>query len=236
MGRHRGVLIVALVVFLAATALHLTAQLLAGQALRDWSQALLMPPLALVMWAWYPPGRVRTGVLMALLLSWVGDVLPKVVPDDVSFLTMVGGFLVAQLVYVAVFLPWVAAALRAPAGRRRLLLAAVVYLPLVIILSLFLVPHAAGLAWPVVIYAAVIGAMAISAVAVHPVAAAGAALFVLSDAMIGLNAFWPPYQLPGQGFWVMVTYIGAQVLLVLGIGRRLVIDSPSPAHTKSGTV
>lgn len=225
MGRNRGVLIAALIVFLAATAVHLAAQLFAGQALRDWSQALLMPPLAVAMWTWFPAGRVRGGVLVALVFSWVGDVLPKLVPDDVSFLAMVGGFLIAQLVYVIVFLPWVRATFRAPAGRRRLLLAAVVYLPLVVILSLMLVPHAGGLAGPVVIYAVVIGAMAICAVAVHPVAAAGAALFVVSDAMIGLNAFWPLYGLPGHGFWVMLTYIGAQAVLVLGIGRRLVIDT-----------
>lgn len=132
-----------------------------------------------------------------------------------------------------VFWPWVRAAAGRPRGRVRFLVAAAVYVPLVIVLSLVLLPRAGVLGAAVLPYAAIIAAMAIFAVAVHPVAAGGAALFVVSDALIGLNAFWPPYHLPGHGFWVMLTYIAAQVVLVLGIGRRLVQEDTAPARART---
>lgn len=198
---------------------HLAAQLLAGPVLGDASQALLMPALAVVVWLSYRPGRTRGGVLAALALSWVGDVLPKVVSQQASFLAMVGAFLLAQLIYVWLFSPWVRAAWQAAAGRRRLLAASAVYLPVVVVLTAMLVPNAGLLGPAVGLYAVTIGAMAVFSVALSPVIAAGAGLFVFSDALIGLAAFWPPYAVPGHGFWVMLTYIGAQAVLVLGLAR-----------------
>lgn len=223
-GAGRRLLGVGLVVFIAATVVHLAAQAGETTTAQDWSQGFLMPALALVVWAWYPPGLVRTGVLAALLFSWVGDMLPKFVPEDAEFLAMVGGFLVAQVIYVVVFSRWVRIAVRTPRGQRPLVIATLVYLPVVIVLSILMLPHAGSLTPAVAAYAVIIALMAVCSWAVHPIAGVGAALFVISDALIGLNTFWPAYDLPGHGLWVMLTYIAAQAVLVLGIGRRLVID------------
>ena len=47
--------------------------------------------------------------------------------------------------------------------------------------------------------------------------AIGGALFLVSDGLIALNAFAEGFDLPGQGFWVMATYLAAQSLIVVGV-------------------
>ena len=173
-----------------------------------------------------PAGRIRAGVVCALVLSWVGDVLPGLVAPQWSFLVLVGSFFLAQLSYIAVLLPWVRRAWGRPRTRTRLRLAAVAYAVVAIGISALLLPHAGNLAGPVAVYAVVLAAMATCAVTVHPLAAVGGALFVVSDALIAFQQFWPSYQVPGHGAWVMATYISAQALLVLGTGRRLAMHRP----------
>ena len=82
-------------------------------------------------------------------------------------------------------------------------------------------PHAGELAVPVVGYAVLITVMAVLATGVHPLAGIGAGLFILSDALIAMSAFVPWWSLPGQGFWVMLTYGLAQLLIVLGVLARV---------------
>lgn len=52
---------------------------------------------------------------------------------------------------------------------------------------------------------------------VHPATALGGALFLVSDGLIALGAFSPGFELPVEGFWVMVTYVAAHVLIVGGV-------------------
>ena len=45
----------------------------------------------------------------------------------------------------------------------------------------------------------------------------GAILFMISDSILAINKFMEP--LPSSGFWIMLTYIGAQFLIVEGVIR-----------------
>lgn len=200
------------------TAVHLGAQLAGEHRLADVTQWFLMPLLALVLalaTRGRPRGRLVRLVLVALAFSWLGDTAPDVVPDDLSFITMLGFFAVAQVLYVVAFWP-----LRSDGvlGRRPALL--VPYAAALVALVVACAPGAGGLLVPAVVYGALLTGMAALAT-FDRVAALGGALFLLSDALIAMNAFADWYDLPQQGFWVMLTYVAGQVLLAAGVLRRV---------------
>jgi uncharacterized membrane protein YhhN len=56
---------------------------------------------------------------------------------------------------------------------------------------------------------------------------AGSLLFMVSDTLIALNKFYTP--IPADRFWVMSTYMAAQLLIVTGILKQLEKFTPSSA-------
>ena len=205
------------------TLVHLAAHLLGAETLADTSQWFLMPVLAGCLWlatrrhAAHGPGRRSRLVrltLVALGFSWLGDTAPDLADGDAAFLVMVGLFLCAQITYTIAFWPYRAGSvLRRP-------LALVPYGPPRRALAGAGAPEAREALVPVVVYGVCLVTMAVVATGVDRLAAVGGAVFLLSDALIALNAFAPWYDLPGHGFWVMLTYVVGQVLLVLGVLRR----------------
>jgi uncharacterized membrane protein YhhN len=74
---------------------------------------------------------------------------------------------------------------------------------------------------PVVVYALVLAAMAISALLAdlgNPLAAIGALSFVASDAMLAIGKFDGAF--PGHGPLIWVTYYLAQLFIFLGVAYR----------------
>lgn len=208
---------------------HLVAQLAGESVVARWTQWLLMPLLALVLVfaaRHHAATRAQKGaggaphtprlvvlVLAGLGFSWLGDLLPHF-SGEASFLVMVGMFAVAQVIYAVAFWPYRAASL----WRSSWALPYVAFAALMVALCL---PHAGDLAVPVVGYAVLITVMAVLATGLNRLAAVGAGLFILSDALIAMSAFVPWWSLPGQGFWVMLTYGLAQLLIVLGVLARV---------------
>lgn len=207
----------------ATTVVHLTAQLTGADEVANVTQWFLMPLLAAVVWLAAGPAR-RTRLvrltIAALLLSWLGDSAPDVVPDDVAFLTMLGFFLIAHVGYLVAFWP-----LRRDGvlGRKPLLVTP--YVVALVVLVAVCAPGADELLVPVVVYGAALSAVAVLAT-FDRVAAVGGALFIVSDSLIALNAFVGGYDLPAHGFWVMFTYVAAQILLAVGVLR--VASRPGP--------
>lgn len=207
----------------AAAVAHLAAQLAGDDGVANVTQWFLMPLLAATVWLAAGPQRatrlVRLAVV-ALLLSWLGDTAPDLAPDDLSFVTMLGFFLLAHVAYLVAFWP-----LRRDGvlGRRPALVApyAVAFVALVAACA----PGAGGLVGPVVVYGAALSAVAVLAT-FDRFAAVGGVLFIASDSLIAMNAFLGGYDLPGHGFWVMFTYVAAQVLLAVGVLR--VASRPAP--------
>lgn len=206
----------------AATAVHLAAQLTGADRLVDVTQWFLMPLLAATLWL--AAGALRSTRLVrlavvALGLSWLGDVAPDLVPEDLSFLAMLGFFLLAHVAYVAAFRPlWADGVL----GRRRTLV--LPYAAALVALVAACAPGADELLVPVVVYGTVLTAVAVLAT-FDRVAAVGGVLFIVSDSLIALNAFVDGYALPGHGFWVMLTYVAAQALLAAGVLRTARADA-----------
>lgn len=209
---------IALRLYLALVTVHLVWQLTGHDLPARVSQWLLMPVLAaflLVSTRGVDRGRLITLTLAALFFSWLGDTAPSLASGDTAFLLMVGFFLVAQVVYIVAFWPFRASSVL---HHRRILL--VPYAVLIALLVLACAPHAGPLLVPVLLYGLVLGAMAVLATGLNALVWAGGALFLVSDGLIALNAFAPWWDLPGQGFWVMLTYTAAQLLIVLGVLRR----------------
>lgn len=207
-------MVAALAVLAAISVVHLGAQLLGASGVSSSTQVLLMPVLALALW-WgtrAPRSRLVRCTLVALALSWLGDTLPRFLDGDAAFLSMVGAFLLAQVVYVIAFAPrWRSSVLRKP-------LLALLYAVVAVLVIVLTAPVAGPLLPAVVVYAVALCAMAVLATGLGRRAAIGGVVFVVSDALIALNSF-DVLTLPAQGFWVMATYILAQVLLVLAVRR-----------------
>jgi len=83
-----------------------------------------------------------------------------------------------------------------------------------------------GMKFPVLVYAAVLTTMVVSALfrfgrtnaSSFGMVFGGAILFMISDSLIAINKFLEP--LPMAGFWIMITYIAAQYLIVTGLGKH----------------
>ena len=213
---------IAVLAFALVTAVHLVSQLLGHRQIADLTQVLLMPLLALVLLraTRAPRSREVRLVLVALGFSWLGDTLPRLADGDAALLTMIGCFLLAQLAYAAAFWP---SRHRSVLGRPLALLPYLLAGATIVGLS----ARGAGALLPAVaVYALAILAMAVLATGRGRLAAIGAAVFVLSDALIALDAFGV-LTLPAHAVWVMATYVAAQVLLVLGVlaGERAAAGS-----------
>lgn len=214
--------------YLLDSALHLLLRATGSEPAGIITKSLAMPLLAAAFavaagrLASAGLDRSRTRLLLlvpvALLFSWLGDSLPWFFAGDTAFLVMVGGFLIAQVCYIAAFAPQVRSSIL---GRRRPVLTA--YLALFVALVATCLPGAGSLAPAVVVYGITLVTMAILATGIDALAWIGGALFFVSDGLIALGAFadfWPLHD-PAQSLAVMSTYLAAQLLLVLGVLRVL---------------
>lgn len=184
---------------------------------RDWRAGIyVFKPLTTLMiltLAWWAPvgGAYRLPIVAGLALSLIGDVF-LMLPKD-RFVAGLVSFLLAHLCYIAAFASggvdlhwWVA-------------------LPLAVYASLLLralLPHTGTLRTPVIVYAAVLMAMAWLAVeraaAGAPggaLAAAGALLFVASDSALALDRFRGRFR--HAHAVVLATYYAAQTLIAASV-------------------
>lgn len=210
--RSRRSAVLALTGFGVVTVVHLVAQLADADTVVNVSQWLLMPLLAatLVLATDAPRSRLVRVVLVALGFSWLGDTAPDAFDGDAAFLVMIGFFLLAQLAYITAFLPY-----RNRSMLRRPAVAG--YALVIALLVAACAPGAGTLLGPALVYGLCLGAMALLSTGLGRIAGIGGALFLLSDAMIALGAFADWFSPPAEGFWVMLTYIGGQTLLMYGV-------------------
>lgn len=205
---------------------HLVGQLTAPDAtFTGATQVLLVPAVAWVLITGIrAAGLSRTPLttltLVALFFSWLGDSVPRLLTGDTGFLVMMGFFLLAQLAYVAAFLRYRhrSVAWRRPALATPYLLALV---------GLLAICHggAGTLFLPVVVYGVALAAMAVLATGLIPPTALGGLLFLAADGLIALDEFTGLALPGGNGFWVMLGYLTAQLLLALGVLKQARAES-----------
>jgi uncharacterized membrane protein YhhN len=167
-----------------------------------------LPVFILLGVAWVSlQGPARLFMVAALFFSAGGDIFLEL---D-RFTPGLASFLIAQLCYAWYFfsqrttdsLPYA-----------RLILIVVIMLSV----SFPVISHAGEIFIPVAIYMSAITAMGVAAAlyrAPSTLVFVGALLFVVSDSMIGINRFVTP--LPGSRYAIMLTYYGAQLLMLWGV-------------------
>jgi uncharacterized membrane protein YhhN len=177
-----------------------------------------------------PLRLVAKGALMATLLAWVLVALGPRAPRwlvaglvlalladvllDVRFEVGMAAFLLMQLCYIAGFLGlggWSGLRGRWPVG--------VAYLLIGVMANLALGPRLGALAVPVLIYSLAILTMAALAAGVGVRVGVGGVLFVISDALIGVDKAGAGFA--GRGLIVILTYLAAQYLIATGWARRV---------------
>jgi uncharacterized membrane protein YhhN len=161
------------------------------------------------------PGAVILG--LALAFSSLGDALLDLDPGR-FFIGGLLAFLVAHLIYIALFVRNRARPLK-PKGWQLTLVAAVLIYS--ILLSQWLAPSLGALVGPVMIYVCVITVMAVSAILAgfsNPWICSGVILFLISDSILAVNKFKSP--VPAGGYLIWATYYLAQYGIAIGFLRE----------------
>ncbi|MFH8370713.1 lysoplasmalogenase [Streptomyces sp. NPDC018031] len=192
--------------FALLAAAHLAALLGRAETLEHLTKPALMPVLAGYVLLRGGPRPLAA----ALLFGCGGDTLLQI-GGDLVFLAGMGSFAAGHLCYLALF--------RRSAERR-------VPLPLVAgytvawlgTIVLLWPDLPADMRIPVAGYSLLLAGMALASLRAGLLAAAGGALFLLSDTLIATGiAEWP--QAPVPQFWIMLTYLAAQYALAAGVLR-----------------
>ncbi|MDG9930599.1 MULTISPECIES: lysoplasmalogenase [unclassified Pseudomonas] len=217
-----------LIVALAGVALFLLGHHFELTWLRLLSKPL--PVICLLLWLREAPaGHYRRWITIGLGLSLLGDLLLEW-PADL-FVFGLGAFLLAHLAYLAAYL----------GDTRRLAPFDLLIAALAAGGMLYLLATAGGglgqMLAPVALYSLVIGGMLWRALARVGVvagasawlAAGGAALFVLSDSLIGINRFVAPFE--GARYAIILSYWLGQ----FGIATSAVLLLARPAHTATAS-
>jgi uncharacterized membrane protein YhhN len=189
---------------------------------RDWPVLLEVLSILLLAVVGF---RIDRLLAAALFISSVGDFLLGVrclgsLDRESLFLCGLGAFLIAHLVYTAMFRKW-RISLRSTLGAARWCGALAILAALGSVLAV-IYSSLGPMLIPVVAYALVLSGMGISAMLAdlgNPVAAIGATLFITSDAMIAVSRFRGAFL--GHGPLIWVTYYAGQFLILRGIERRI---------------
>ncbi|MGE6354648.1 lysoplasmalogenase [Flavobacterium sp. NPDC079362] len=167
----------------------------------------------------FPSGNI---LLTALIFSWIGDVVLLFADiAEIYFILGLVSFLIAHIAYCVLFNKQITGEIQINKvlfGIGSLLIA--FYL---IAMITILMPKLGELKIPVIIYAAVISTMLLFAfngylIWKKPAALyifLGAAAFVISDSILAFNKFHATIE--RSSFFIMLTYLVAQYLIVVGI-------------------
>jgi len=189
----------------------------------------LMIVLALYYWSVQQSKQLPVVgvVILALLFSGAGDVLLMFQNSEAKFFMFgLGAFLIAHVLYIFAYKQHQHGdSTHALQGLQKIRFGFPIVFAGIGLVSI-LYGKLGGLKIPVIVYALVITVMALTALyrfgrtnaSSFTMVFGGAILFMMSDSLIAINKFMEP--LPMSGFWIMVTYIGAQFLIVCGLLRH----------------
>lgn len=166
---------------------------------------------------------LKKWVIIALVFSWIGDILLMFQPDQpVFFLAGLVSFLLAHISYILFF--HFTRLRERITSRWYLMLFVVVYYT---VLIMQLGPYLGDFGIPVRVYGIAISFMLMFAM--HMLflknkraglaMVVGAALFVLSDSILAFNKFYQSFE--SAGVFIMLTYGMAQFFIVDGATRYL---------------
>lgn len=208
-----------LAVFLVSTAVHLYASLRKDTRLRNMTKPFIL--LSLLGFYVLAARSVSAAVVLALLFSWLGDVL--LIPKGIKWFTAGGiAFMISHAFFVAAYTKDVVFS-RIPVFL--IVLLAVFFAAAVAFIFSKLKPHLPkALFYPMFLYLLINGTMNCFAIfrcvsapsAATLTTAIGAALFFVSDTALFFVRFKKDSRLKTH-FLVMLTYSIGELLIVLGL-------------------
>lgn len=207
--------------FALISAFHLGVKAAGLVELDRATKGLTVPSLILGVVIVLVVGRMRLSwpvlatLVAGLVLSWLGDITLSDFTIGLSF------FLAAHLVYIAMFLV---------CFRRRPSFWTIGYLPWYGGLLLAVWPYLGNLAPVVAIYGLVLGLMSTAATRGNVTAAMGGVLFVVSDSLLAFRLFTPLFSSAAEDVVIMGLYLGAQLLITLGVLRTATAREPHPVR------
>lgn len=212
------------VLFYALGLLEVTGLWVGYPLLTQIVKPLLIP--CLLWWVWQTQlakgSAAGKALQVALVFSWLGDILlqfQKAIPW--GFMAGLVAFLLAHVSYITTFRIF-----QKNGKGKWYWLAGILYVYAGWMISL-LWNGAAALRIPITFYGIILATMGFMAFQGSVqmlrenrlLLRIGALLFILSDSLLALDKFWHP--LPNAGFWIMLSYIGAQLFLVRASLRHL---------------
>lgn len=185
---------------------------------------LIIPMILLMLWLGSSAEVPKGYVSLALIFCWIGDILLMFSDrNELFFFGGVGSFLLGQVFYIFTFLQDTRHRVGYLKKRPFWYLPFAGYLILLIIL---LLPGLEGIMLPVVIFygitlvgmsAAAFNRYQTTSLLSFRLVYIGSLLFVASDSLLAWSKFLDP--IPRGGFLVMLTYIGAQYLIMKGFTK-----------------
>jgi len=163
-------------------------------------------------------------LLAALVFSWIGDVILLFTDlGEIYFILGLVSFLISHILLCVLFNKQ--NKIRKKQNKALFISGSVLIALYLIGMISVLMPHLGNLETPVIVYASIISIMLLFAfngllVWEKPgnyLVFLGALFFVASDSILALNKFYAP--IPKSSFFIMLTYLLAQYLIVLGILR-----------------
>src|SRR4030095_9357757 len=218
-----------IILFLVILLTDLFAVYTSNETLRYITKPLLMPLLIIYFLAETNSfiSSLKKWIILALVFSWVGDVLLMFEAMNGSFF-MFGlvAFLMAHIFYILFY----ENVIRKEGLRKNywwFLPVMIYYIALIYILS----PKLGDMKLPVRVYGIVISYMFIQALQtgrIKDMAAAtlmigGAVLFITSDSLLAINKFYESFEYAGIA--IMLTYGIAQLLITLGAVRYITSEA-----------
>ena len=164
----------------------------------------------------------KNTLLSGLILSWIGDVILLFTDlGEIYFILGLLSFLTAHIIYCVLFNKQ--HKVRKKQNRSLFIFGSILIALYLIGMVSFLMPFLGNLEIPVTIYASIISIMLLFAfngflVWEKPgnlLVFLGAFFFVVSDSILAINKFYAP--IPKSSFFIMLTYLLAQYLIVIGI-------------------
>jgi len=200
--------------------IYLLALLFGYEYLDLYLKPTLIPLLAFAVYA-YKRFPSRNSLLTALAFSWVGDIVLLFADiAEIYFIVALASFLISHLIYCTLFNKQKTVEIRNNIVFR---IGCLIILLYVVGMISFLLPTLGTLKVPVIIYAFVISTMLLFAFngflswskPGNKYVFYGAVTFIISDSILAINKFYTPIQ--KGSFFIMVTYLVAQYLIVDGI-------------------
>lgn len=164
----------------------------------------------------------QSTLIAALVFSWIGDVILLFTDlGEIYFILGLVAFLTAHIIYCILFNRQ--NKIRKKQNKSFFVIGSILIALYLIGMVSVLMPHLGELEIPVTVYASVISIMLLFAfngflVWEKPgnfLVFLGAFFFMISDSILAVNKFYIP--IPKSSFFIMLTYLLAQYLIVVGV-------------------